>query len=1029
MELDKDCIEAINNLCGDLDNMGFKISPSEDIYYYNSVDNKYILLHFKNWHTKEYIDVDYKSTLKVFVCPEAVYKNGWEKEALCCLSDKNALFNQYVRYDEENDRWYGVFSTYPYGTGRRKNWFPKFNIVFRYGNDSCYVEYRNTFMRHYARCSLARNELLFVIDGKVVDSKLVSFPLTGRRAVSIGILKEVYRYDQKSFDAWCQKIITEFDLHSHLEWLSKILEIPVPLLELQNELNETKAARAFPIQIEKNNLAMYEKISRLVKSFEVDTDKKIPLLTILGPAGVGKTTIAKILAEKFDAAIELVSPADLKGAYTGQTQAKIYDLFKRIIDETVTSPRSGIVILIDEVYTLLGDEFGREAVSLLLPILSGDRSELTRGKDDEEDKFPAIDLKKNKITIWFSGYELPTRQMLQKNLGLYRRMEILSLKTPTVDRLMDEFLKQIDDLTTPENEEIVIKKVRDHVAWATSPERAVYFANYSGIRRLAKEICALSGEDSDFLEQVDSVIAGSKNEIEAQYRAAILMNNDGKKDPTVPVPAFKTLSNISEVKVIGNQNVVEKMHEIVNMFFNKEEYIRQGIEIPKGMLFVGPPGTGKSYMAKHMAWYLQDKYRRTADKDHRVGFIPIVATKLHKAEDVDKLFETAKEFDDCIIFIDEIDAIGKKREENRFEDAMFSLMTNMDGFDSSSGIFILAATNAPEDLDQALMRAGRFDSVIEIAHPDKDDRKELIKYYLSEKKRWKDDYSSGEDGYKAEVESLIDDLARKTPFFSAAQIKTMVNNAAKVIEKSVEPGIEKKIDLEEWKSTLMDQIDTISLGEKGEVTDTTFDLTKNEGASGTAIHEVGHALMEYLEFDQQPFDEITVIPRGKALGYVRNYGRTNHPMTRENLLKDIRISLGGRVAEELVYGKDKVSAGSVADITDASSIAIDMVSKYGMSEAIGPMTLIVDHDKYLGNKAEYICSDAMRVQAENEEQSIIKEQYAITKEKLSNNKDLLIKLAREVFDKKTMTGEDFVEKIEKIKTGATIDIDLLRPES
>lgn len=1028
MDENKEFIEPINNLCEDLANLGFEVSYSEKIIFYNSEGNYYLLRDYHDWHTNTFNDTDYKCKLKVLVCPEALYDEDWVKDPLCSLDPRNAIFNQYIRFDAGKNKWYGTFSTYPFGNGRRKNWFPKLNIVFRYGNESCYVEYRNTFMRHYDKCSLVRNERLQVIDGKVVDAKLVSIPLNEAKPGNIAWFKKVYRYRREPFGEWCQEIIKMLDFRNLFEELSKRAEIPDRLHKLQTELNNTSAAKSFPIKIEKNNVDMYEKIGRLVKGFE--TDKEIPLLTILGPAGVGKTTLARILAEKFDAVFELVSPADLKGAYTGQTQAKIYDLFKSISAENVASSRSGIIVLIDEVYTLLGDEFGREAVSLLLPILSGDRKVLTRGKDEDEDGNEPIDLKENKITIWFSGYELPTRQMLQKNLGLYRRMEILSLKTPTVDRLMDEFTEQIKGLlTSGEKKESVINKVRDHVAWATSPERALYFANYSGIRRLAKEICTLNGRDVNFLEQVDSVIAGSKKEIEAQYRAAILLNDDNTKDSTVPVPAFKTLSNISEVKVIGNQNVVEKMHEIVNMFFDKKEYIEQGIEIPKGMLFVGPPGTGKSFLAKHMAWYLQDKYRRTADKDHRVGFIPLVATKLQKSEDVDKLFETAKEFDDCIIFIDEIDAIGKKREENKLSDAMFCLMTNMDGFDQSSGIFILAATNAPEDLDPALMRAGRFDSVIEINYPDTDDRKELIKYYLSEKKRWTGDPLAGTEAYKENVEKIIDEVARKTVYFTAAQIKTIVNNASMEFEKGFSEGLVSSISVEDWHKGLLEQIDYMSLGEKGEVTETSFDLNNNDGASGTAIHEVGHALMTFLEYDQQPFDEITVIPRGKALGYVRNYERVNNSKPRESLLKDIRVSLGGRVAEELVYGKDNISAGAVADIKDATAIAINMVSKYGMSEAIGPMTLIAQQDRYLGNKAEYICSDAMRVQAENEEQSIIKEQYAITKEKLGNHKELLIKLAREVFDKKTMTGEDFIEKIENIKTGATIDIDLLRPES
>ena len=247
------------------------------------------------------------------------------------------------------------------------------------------------------------------------------------------------------------------------------------------------------------------------------------------------------------------------------------------------------------------------------------------------------------------------------------------------------------------------------------------------------------------------------------------------------------------------------------------------------------------------------------------------------------------------------------------------------------------------------------------------------------------------------------------------EIKTIINNTALKLELDNREFGNQQHSLDDWQKELIEQIDTLLIGEKGELTDNKkFDPQKNEGESATAIHEVGHALVSILEYpEERPFVEITIMPRGDALGYVKHDSSNNHAQTKEKLLKDVRVSLGGRIAEEIFYGPDNVSAGAISDIKKATLIVQRMVEEYGMSYVVGPMAIVATEHTYLGGHRNYICTDEMRTIAEKEEQRILKEQYQITLKMLQEKKKIIEDMARKVFDEKTMSGDEFTEYYKK----------------
>ncbi|MCR5726810.1 MAG: AAA family ATPase [Lachnospiraceae bacterium] len=810
-------------------------------------------------------------------------------------------------------------------------------------------------------------------------------------------------------------------------------------------------------ELGENNSCLYKNIWFSWKKYQKNSSNiKIPIpnFAIMGAPGVGKTKLAESLSELFEGEIHKFSASDLKGAYVGQTGATIYDMFLKVLglelavgsykDKETGNTRDGLylkpnnpdgvkrkkIIFIDEIYTLMNDNFGREAVSILLPIMSGDRrivscSMLYRCHDGSDNPRPDICLDDYEgVSIWIAGYEGATRRMLQTNQGLYRRFEKLSLKTPSVDRLMEVLKERLSQskISIGEEENPVVK---NFFGWATSPEHSLFFANYSGVMSFAEKYTVLceSPETGSNKGNAEIVAGIMKKEIEEQYQTVISTTDEClKKEILEEIGEFRVSGDIPDTKVVGYEDVVRRVNEFVEMLFNKKDYLDKGIKIINGALFVGPPGTGKSYFAKYMAYMIQKRYRDLDDKDHRVGFIAVSSTDICTPEKVSKLFSEAKKFDDCIIFIDEIDFIAEKREQNRFAPALSKLMTEMDGFGSDNSIFILAATNTPERIDPALKRPGRFDRIIEIDLPDVKDRQKLLEFYLKNTEL-KEDI----------IEEVAKDAAKITRGFSASELKQIVNealisinsdmfNRMFLVEKDIIPKDENVVKM--LSEEIREQVDKMIAGDKENRDENKNEREVNEGPYATAVHEIGHAIMSILESDEkeEPFDEITIIPRKKFEGFVRRFPKTS--FTKKRMLSDIRVCFGGKVAEELVYGDDNVSGGAVSDILQATSIASNMVLRYGISytskEAsralpiITPRALVKLETGYMSDTCTPLCSESTKAKADDLIDELLRKEYLNTRKLLSDKLDTIRKLADIVCTKEKMSGSEFLREYNKV---------------
>ena len=738
------------------------------------------------------------------------------------------------------------------------------------------------------------------------------------------------------------------------------------------------------------------KICDEVKKWEATGKKKIPNLAIMGEPGTGKTTLVKRIAACFgkgEDKVRVLSPSDLKGAYVGQTIPRVFDHLK-------DASENGKILFLDEAYLLYEDQFGREALAYLLPIMTGDRTEITK-KDIETQNEIKFDLKTKGIPpIWMAGYEPEMRKVLSKNPGLYRRMVTLTLPTPTCSNLFDSLTSQAEKENGKLQEYLEASEadIKAYFTWAGARETAGYFGNYAGVEKFLRTCKARDLDkaktDEDARKIINQIIDENKKEYKAQYKAVL---TDLKK------PKFTVYRDVDtrldDVK--GNMPLREQLKQIVNMLIYQEDYNQCGIQVPKGALLVGPPGTGKTFVARAVA----GEFQANLVGDKQIAFISVIATELGSPEMIEALFDEAAEYDASIIFIDEIDAIGGNRFLNKQDQPLLiQLMKELDGFDARKNIFVMAATNAPESLDEALKRPGRFDQIIEISYPDEEGRKAIIEGYLGKLEWFKEEKTENTEN----KEKTAGTIAKITKGFTPAELKNLINLAA--IERYTR---ENKSDndnnqtnkSEDFVNVVTEKIETLRIGErKQKEKPEKFSVGENQGCSATAIHEVGHAVMSLLQ-KMEPFEKITILPRGNALGYVTP-STNNRLYTKKDFLNNIRVYMGGRVAEELFYGED-ISTGAAQDIQMATELAESMVAKFGMSDVIGMMAVKKDKGNYLGESSEYTCSDAFRYDVENEVRNLLAKQMEIVRIELGRMKDLIQELAKEVFEKETMTGDEF----------------------
>ena len=452
----------------------------------------------------------------------------------------------------------------------------------------------------------------------------------------------------------------------------------------------------------------------------------------------------------------------------------------------------------------------------------------------------------------------------------------------------------------------------------------------------------------------------------------------GKSNAKVYVAAQ---TGISFANVAGEDEAKAALKEIVDFLHNPEKYTAIGAKLPKGVLLVGPPGTGKTLLAKAVAGEANVPFFSISGSEFVEMFVGMGAARVRD------LFKQAQEKAPCIVFIDEIDAIGKKRDTSPMggnderEQTLNQLLTEMDGFDGSKGVVILAATNRPESLDKALLRPGRFDRRVPVELPDLQGREAILKVHAKDVK----------------ISPNVDwrTIALATSGTSGAELANIVNEAALLAVKDNRQLVEQK-DLEE-------AIETVMAGyqRKGAV-------ISPEERKIVSFHEIGHALVAARQKASAPVHKITIIPRTSgALGYTMQVDEDEHfLMTKEELLNKVATLTGGRAAEELIFGK--VTTGASNDIEQATKIARMIVTRYGMCENFDMSALEIANNQYLSGDTTLQCSAETAAKIDNEVMEIIRDAHKRATAILKADESKLHELAAFLLEKETITGEEFM---------------------
>ena len=451
----------------------------------------------------------------------------------------------------------------------------------------------------------------------------------------------------------------------------------------------------------------------------------------------------------------------------------------------------------------------------------------------------------------------------------------------------------------------------------------------------------------------------------------------GKSNAKIYVPSTE---GIRFSDVAGEDEAKESLAEVVDYLHNPKKYTDVGASMPKGVLLVGPPGTGKTMLAKAVAGEAGVPFFSMSGSEFVEMFVGMGASKVRD------LFKQAKEKAPCIVFIDEIDAIGKKRDGNfggndEREQTLNQLLTEMDGFEGNNGVIILAATNRPESLDPALTRPGRFDRRVPVELPDLLGREAILKVHAK----------------KIKVASDVDFhvIARMASGTSGAELANIINEAALRAVRSGRTVVE-QADLEE-------SIEVVIAGYQKKNAIMTDDEKKV-----VAYHEIGHALVAAMQSHSAPVQKITIIPRTSgALGYTMQVEQNDKVLlNKEELENKIATFTGGRAAEEVVFGQ--VTTGAANDIEQATKIARAMITRYGMCDDFDMVALETVTNQYLGGDASLACSAEMQKNIDEKVIELVKEQHAKAKKLLEHNRALLDKLALYLYEKETITGEEFM---------------------
>ena len=434
--------------------------------------------------------------------------------------------------------------------------------------------------------------------------------------------------------------------------------------------------------------------------------------------------------------------------------------------------------------------------------------------------------------------------------------------------------------------------------------------------------------------------------------------------------------------VAGEDEAKESLQEIVDFLHNPKKYEEIGAKMPKGVLLVGPPGTGKTLLARAVAGEAGVPFFSIAGSEFVEMFVGMGASKVRD------LFKQAGEKAPCIVFIDEIDTIGKKRDggsnlggNDEREQTLNQLLTEMDGFDATKGVVILAATNRPESLDPALTRPGRFDRRVPVELPDLKGRESILRLHAKKVKLGPDcDFGV---------------VARMTPGASGAELANIVNEAALCAVRHRRKAVT-QFDLQE-------AVDTILAGAQKK-----NKILNNKEKCIVSYHEVGHALVAALQTNSAPVQKITIVPRTSgALGFTMQVEDGDHTlMTKEEILNKIATLTGGRAAEELIF--HSITTGASNDIEQATKLARALVTRYGMTEDFDMVALETVYNAYLGGDASLACSEQTAAQVDAKVVEIVQAEHKKAYQLLADNKRKLDEIAQYLYEKETISGEEFM---------------------